>query len=34
VLLEKTISDGFFKGKIYMNMSKDPPFDEFNEVSE
>jgi hypothetical protein len=32
VLLERTISDDFFKGKIHMNPSKDPPFDEFNEV--
>jgi len=33
-LLEKTLSDDFFKGKIHMNLSKDPPFDEFNEVLE
>ncbi len=34
VLLKKTLNDDFFKGKIYMNLSKDPPFDEFNEVLE
>jgi hypothetical protein len=28
------LSDDFFKGKIRMNSSKDPPFDEFNEVFE
>jgi hypothetical protein len=33
-LLERTISDDFFKGRIHMNLSKDPPFDEFVEVSE
>ncbi len=32
-LLERMISDDFFKGKICMNSSKDPPFDEFNKVS-
>jgi len=31
-LLEKTLIDDFFKGKIHMNPSKDPPFDEFNKV--
>jgi hypothetical protein len=31
-LLERTLTAGFFKGKICMNPSKDPPFDEFNEV--
>jgi hypothetical protein len=35
VLLERImLSDDFFKGKICMNLSKDPPFDEFNEVFE
>jgi hypothetical protein len=29
-LLEKTFSDDFFKGKIHINPSKDPPSDEFN----
>jgi hypothetical protein len=33
-LLERTISDDFFKGKICMNSSKDPPFDVFNKVFE
>jgi len=32
VLLERTLIDDFFKGKIHMNLFKDPPFDEFNEV--
>jgi hypothetical protein len=32
VLLERTLSDNFSKGKIHMNSSKDPPFDEFIEV--
>ncbi len=31
-LLEKTLNDDFFKGKICMNLSKDPPSNEFNEV--
>jgi hypothetical protein len=31
-LLERTLNDYFFKGKIHMNLSKDPLFDEFNEV--
>ncbi len=34
MLLERTLSDDFFKGKIHMNLSKDPPFDEFNKVLE
>ncbi len=34
VLLERTLTDDFFKGKIHMNMSKDPLSDEFNEVLE
>jgi hypothetical protein len=34
VLLEKTLNDDFFKGKIYMNQFKDPPFEEFNEILE
>jgi hypothetical protein len=34
VLLERMLSNDFFKGKICMNPSKDPPFDEFNEVPE
>jgi hypothetical protein len=34
VLLEKTFSDDFFKGKISINPSKDPPSNEFNEVFE
>jgi hypothetical protein len=33
-LLEKTLRDDFFKGKIHMIFSKDLPFDEFNEVLE
>jgi hypothetical protein len=33
-LLNRTLRDDFFKGKIRMNPSKDPPFDEFNEVLE
>jgi hypothetical protein len=32
-LLERMISDDFFKGKICMNPYKDPPFDEFSKVS-
>jgi hypothetical protein len=28
-LLERTLTNDFFKGKIFMNPSKDPPFDEF-----
>jgi hypothetical protein len=31
-LLERMLNDDFFKGNIHMNSSKDPPFDEFNEV--
>jgi len=31
-MLERTLNNDFFKGKIRMNPSKDPPFDEFNEV--
>jgi hypothetical protein len=31
-LLKKTLIDDFFKGKIHMNPSKDPPSNEFNEV--
>ncbi len=31
-LLEKILSNDFFKGKIRMNLSKDPPSNEFNEV--
>jgi hypothetical protein len=34
VMLERMLSNDFFKGKIRMNTSKDPPFDEFNEVFE
>jgi hypothetical protein len=30
-LLEKMLSDDFFKGKIHMNLSKDPPFEVFEE---
>jgi hypothetical protein len=33
-LLEMTLNDDFFKGRIHMNPSKDPPFDEFNKVLE
>ncbi len=33
-LLEMMLRDDFFKGKICMNLSKDPPFDEFNKVLE
>jgi hypothetical protein len=33
-LLERTLIDDFFKGKIHMNSSKDPPSNEFNEVLE
>ncbi len=33
-LLKMTINDDFFKGKIHMNLPKDPPFDEFNKVFE
>jgi hypothetical protein len=32
VLLERTLTDDFFKGKIHMNSSKNTPFNEFNEV--
>ncbi len=34
VLLERTIIDDFFKGRICMNSSKDSPLDEFNELFE
>ncbi len=34
VLLERTLIDDFFKGKIRMNLSKDPPSYEFNKVVE
>ncbi len=34
MLLERTLSDDFFEGKIRMNPSKDPSFDEFNKVFE
>ncbi len=34
VLLERTLTNDFFKGNIHMNMSKDPSSDEFNEVLE
>jgi hypothetical protein len=34
VLLERMLSNDFFKGKICMNPSKDLPLDEFNEVLE
>jgi hypothetical protein len=33
-LLEMTLNDDFFKGRIYMNLSKNPPSDEFNKVLE
>jgi hypothetical protein len=33
-LLERTCTDDFFKGKICMNSSKEPPSNEFNEVLE
>ncbi len=33
-LLEKTLNNDFFKEKIHMNMYKDPPSNEFNEVLE
>jgi hypothetical protein len=33
-LLVRTLSDDFFKGKIRMNPSKDPPSNEFNKVLE
>jgi hypothetical protein len=33
-LLEKTLTNDFFKGKIHMNSSKDIPVDEFNKVIE
>jgi hypothetical protein len=28
-ILERTLNDDFFKEKIHMNPSKDPPSDEF-----
>jgi hypothetical protein len=31
-LLNRTLTNDFFKGNICMNPSKDHPFDEFNEV--
>ncbi len=31
-LLEKTLNDDFFKGKIHMNLSKYPPSNESNEI--
>jgi hypothetical protein len=31
-LLKRTFIDDFFKGKFHMNLSKDPPSNEFNEV--
>ncbi len=34
VLLERTLNNDFFKGKICMNPFKDPPFEEFNEIIE
>jgi hypothetical protein len=34
MLLEKTLNNDFFKGKICMNSSKDPPSNEFNKVLE
>jgi hypothetical protein len=34
VQLKRTLSDDFFKGKIRMNLLKDPPFDEFIKVFE
>jgi hypothetical protein len=33
-LLERMLSNDFFKGNIRMNLFKDPPSDEFNEVFE
>ncbi len=30
-LLEKTLSDDFFKGKICMNLSKDPRYEVFEQ---
>ncbi len=32
MLLERTLNNDFFKGKIHMNPSKDLPSDDFNEV--
>ncbi len=32
--LKTTLSDDLFNGKIHMNLSKDPPSNEFNEVFE
>jgi hypothetical protein len=34
VLLKRIVTNDFFKGKICMNPSKDPPSNEFNEVFE
>ncbi len=34
VLLEKTLNNDFFKGKIYMNLFEDLPSNEFNKVLE
>jgi len=31
-VLERALNDDFSKGKIHMNPSKDPSFDEFNKV--
>ncbi len=31
-LLEMTLIDDFFKGKICMTLSKDPPCNKFNKV--
>jgi len=33
-LLERTLTDDFFKGKICMSLSKDPSSNEFNKVFE
>jgi hypothetical protein len=32
VLLERTLINDFFEGIFFMNPSKDPPFNKFNEV--
>ncbi len=34
VLLERTLNNDFFSGKIHMNLSKDPPSNEFNKAFE
>ncbi len=31
-ILERTLSNDFVKGKIHMNLFKDSPSEEFNEV--